>query len=283
MPLHKKNDSLDKENYRPVSILPIISKIFERAMHNQLSEFFDNIFHPYLAAFRKCFGCQSTLLRLLEDWRKALDSNQFAAAILMYLSKAFDCLPHDLLIEKLRAYGLAPDAVSLLSSYLSDRVQQVKLGSHTSTWEKILKGVPRGSILGPLLFNVFINDIFYFVKQAAIYNYADDNTLSFIHNNLAVLKKVLEEESCILIDWFFNNFMKANPTKFQAICIGKNAHENIASFKVDSVEIKCEENVTLLGVNIDFMLSFDDHVTDICKKASKQLAVLKRLGRFLTK
>ena len=73
------------------------------------------------------------------------------------------------------------------------------------------------------------------------------------------------------------------PTKFQAICIGKNAHENIASFKVDSVEIKCEENVTLLGVNIDFMLSFDDHVTDLGKKASKQLAVLKRLGRFLTK
>ena len=98
-----------------------------------------------------------------------------------------------------------------------------------------------------------------------------------------VLKKVLEEESCILIDWFFKNFMKANPPKFQAICIGKNAHENIASFKVDSVEIKCEENVTLLGVNIDFMLSFDDHVTDICDKASKQLTVLKRLGRFLTK
>ena len=120
----------------------------------------------------------------------------------MDLSKAFDCLADDLLIEKLRAYGLAPDAVSLLSSYLSDRVQQVRLGSHTSTWEKIIKGVPQGSILGPLLFNVFIN-IFYFVKQAVIYNYADDNTLSFIHNNLVVLEKVLEEESCILIDCFF--------------------------------------------------------------------------------
>ena len=107
----------------------------------------------------------------------------------MDLSKAFDCLPHDLLTGKLRAYGLAPYAVSLLSSYLSDRVQQVRLGSHTSTWEKIIKGVPRGYILGPLLFNVFINDIFYFVKQAVIYNYAYDNTLSFIHNNLVVLKK----------------------------------------------------------------------------------------------
>lgn len=283
VPLHKKNDPLNKENYRPVSILPIISKVYERVIHNQLSEFLDTIFHPYLAAFRKGFGCQSTLLRLLEDWKKALDSHQHAAAILMDLSKAFDCLPHELLIEKLQAYGLAPDAIALLSSYLRDRFQQVRLGSHTSTWEKIVKGVPQGSILGPLLFNVFINDIFHFVKQAVIYNYADDNTLSFTHSNLGVLKTVLEEESFILIDWFFKNFMKANPTKFQAICVGKNAHENITCFKIDNVEIKCEDNVTLLGVNIDFMLSFDDHVTDICKKASKQLAVLKRLGRFLTK
>ena len=101
-------------------------------------------------------------------------------------------------------------------------MQQVRLGSHTSTWEKIIKGVPQGSILGPLLFNVFLNDIFFFVNQAVIYNYADDNTLSFIHANIEVLKKVLEDESCILIDWFFKNFMKANPSKFQAICIGKN-------------------------------------------------------------
>ena len=87
----------------------------------------------FLAAFRKGFGCQSTLLRLLEDWRKALYNHKSAAAVLMDLSKAFDCLPHGLLIERLRAYGLFPDAIDLLSSYLSDRVQQFRLRLHTST------------------------------------------------------------------------------------------------------------------------------------------------------
>ena len=159
-------------------------------------------------------------------------------------------------------------------------MQQVRLGSQTSTWEKVLKGVPQGPILGPLLFNVFLNDIFFFINQGVIYNYADDNTLSFIHANTDVLKKVLEEESCNLIKWFFIHFIKANPTKFQAICIGKRAHDNITSFNIDSAEIKCENNVTLLGINIDFMLRFDDHVSQFVKKASKQLAVLRRIGRF---
>ena len=149
LPLYKKKDPLNKKNFRPVSILPIISKTYERVMHNQLSAHFDNIFDPYLAAFRKGFWCQTTLLCLLEDWKKALDSHEFAAAILMDLSKAFDCLPHDLLLEKLRAYGLSPNAVGLMESYLPNRKQQVRIGSYTSSWENIIKGVPQGSILGP--------------------------------------------------------------------------------------------------------------------------------------
>ena len=201
----------------------------------------------------------------------------------MDLSKAFDCLPHGLLIAKLRAYGLSKEAVGLLESYLSDRSQQVKLGQCTSPWENLFKGVPQGSILGPLLFNVFLNDIFYFVLKCIIYNYADDNTVAYIHKDLDILKLVLENESLNLISWFEKTFMKANPEKFQAICVGKKSHDNIKSFTIGDTDITCDDNVTLLGINIDFMLKFDDHVSDICRKASKQLAVLKRIGRFLTK
>ena len=128
-----------------------------------------------------------------------------------------------------------------------------------------------------------MSDIFYFIVPCILYNYADDNTLAYIHKDLLHLKSVLEQESLLLIQWFDKNFMKANPDKFQAICIGKKSHDNIDSFQVGQTNIKCDDNVTLLGINLDYMLKFDTHVSEICIKASQQLAVLKRLGRFLTK
>ena len=160
VPLHKKNDPLDKKNYRPVSILPTISKVYEMVLSDQLTDLFENIFHTFLCAFRKGHGCQTTLLRLLEDWKTALDENQYVAAILMDLSKAFDCLPHDILLCKLSAYGLSPKSVELLRNYLTGRKQQIKLQGDLSSWADIQKGVPQGSILGPLLLKLLLTTSF---------------------------------------------------------------------------------------------------------------------------
>jgi len=136
IPLYKKKDPLDRQYYRPVSVHPNVSKIFERAVAEQMSYFFKDIFNPKLSAFRRGYSCQSTLLALTEKWRAALDRNEYVAAVLMDLSKAFDCLPHALIVEKLKAYGLTDGATNLLKSYLSNRKQCVQLGSSTSIFFK---------------------------------------------------------------------------------------------------------------------------------------------------
>ena len=139
VPLHKKNSTLEKGNYRPVSVLPVLPKIFERAIHCQLVEFFNHHFNDYLSAFRPGYGCQTVLLKVVEDWKRVLDENKYIAAILMDLSKAFDCIPHDLLLLKLKAYGLADNAVHLIKSYLSNRKQCVKVNDVCSSFLDLYK------------------------------------------------------------------------------------------------------------------------------------------------
>ena len=148
----------------------------------------------------------------------------------------------------------------------------------------IKKGVPQGSILGPLLFNVFINDIFYFIEHGTLYNYADDNTLSFSCPDFDRLIQVLQSESLILINWFQDNCMQANPDKFQAIVVGERTFEKKKLIlKISDTEIICEEVVKLLGVDTDYKLNFDQHISNLCRKAGQQLNVLKRLSPFLSR
>ena len=155
----KKHNRHKKENYRPISVLNAFSKIFERLLLDQMAPYLENILSVVISAYIKHYSCRHVLLRMTEMWRRCLDDDKMVGAILMDLSKAFDCLTHDLLIAKLDAYGFDKEALRLLLSYLSVRKQCVRNGGCLSMLKLILSGVPQGSILGPILFNVFINDI----------------------------------------------------------------------------------------------------------------------------
>ena len=169
-----------------------------------------------------------------------------------------------------------------MASYLSNRTQRVKIGRVVSSWAKMIKGVPQGSILGPLIFNIFINDIFYFITHSKIYNYADDNTVSYWHREVNILKKNFGKDGITLIDWFDYKQMQGNPDKFQAVAVGVKSFEQVKHFTLAGVDIPCEENVKLLGVELDFMLNFDKQIKNMCMKAARQLNVLQMLSKFLS-
>ena len=174
---HIKKSKLSKENYRPISILPNVSKIYERCLYDQIATYFEHIFSRYQCGFRKGYSAQHCLLAMIEKWEKTVDNKGVFGALLTDLSKAFDCIPHDLIIAKLEAYGFHIDALKLIHDYLSNRKQRVKVNDTYSSWKDIFYGIPQGSILGPLLFIINLCDLFYFLEDSDIASYADDATI----------------------------------------------------------------------------------------------------------
>ena len=189
------NDKHIYTNYRPVSVLNTFSKIIELAIFDQLTKHANHFLSIFISAYRKMYSTQHVLIRLFKEWWEQLDHNKIVGTVLLDLSKAFDCIPHDLLIVKLNSYGFNKNTLTLLFSYLKNGKQSVRIKTNCSSFLELLSGAPQDSILRTLLFNVFLNDLFLFIKNASLHNIADDNTLSAFTTDIDDLIETLKDES----------------------------------------------------------------------------------------
>ena len=278
-PIFRKKDDLDKENYRAVIVVPHVSKVFERIMHHQINGYMKNKLLKQLTGFRKNHSTQHCLSGMLEMWKKVLDKGGYICAIFMDLSKAFDTLNHNLLIAKLGANGFETDALRYMKSYLTNRKQRVRVNKTFSEWERITTGVPQGSILGPLLFNIFLNDLFLFVSNVSLSNYADDNTLYTFGDNLKKNKDNLRSSFDTVHQWFYENYMVLNAGKCHFMCLGNNTENE--TFLFHNILMENSKEQKILGVIIDNKLNFKSHISELCKKASQKIAALSRLSSYL--
>ena len=255
--------------------------MFEKVIFKQLSEYMECYLHKFLCGFRKSHSTQHAVFNVLQKWQGELDKSSFVVTILMDLSKAYDCLPHDLIIAKFEAYGLDQKSLNLLLNYLENRQQRTRIGSSYSSWFDVSRGFPQGSTGGPLFFNVIINDIFHFVEKSELCNFADDNTLFSCGKSLDIIIRNLKYDMKHLIKWFKLNSLKPNPKKFQIMVLGNTIRPSVM-LKIGSISIKETKKVTLLGITIDERLTFKDHISNVCRTANFKLHALRRIRSYIS-
>ena len=213
---------MSKENYRPVCLLPHLSKVFERIIYKQINSYIEDKSAKYVTSFRKPHGTQNSPLTMLEKWKKGIDNRSYVFALFMDLSKAFDTINHDLMLAELKANGLSTNTLNLMHSYLKNRKQKVQINNKFSLERNVIARVPQEFIDGPLLFNLFINDLVFFIQYSVLSHYADDNNLLVIVKNKEGIKSLLLLDFEIVNNWFYENFMILNPEKSYYMCLGKN-------------------------------------------------------------
>ena len=287
-PIFKTGDKEQVSNYRPISVLSIFSKILEKVIYKRTYNFLEN----NKCLFESQYGFRSdhsTELALLELTNKIIDSfehDSFAIGIFIDLSKAFDTIDHTILLAKLNNYGIRGTALDLFSSYLSNRKQCTIYNSVQSEYRTITCGVPQGSLLGPLLFILFINDIHRSSNLLSFIMYADDTNIVYSDKNLYHLCETVNTELQNVCNWLCANKLTINYKKCNYIIFRNSTRHidlNHVEVKLNNQNIPRVENTRFLGVIIDSNLTWTHHVNEIENKVAKNIGIIYRLSFYLPK
>ena len=282
IPLHKKESKLEKKNYRPVTILSPLSKIFERIIYDQMYNYFsrNRILNKNLHGFRSNRSTQTALLTMYDRWATAASNGQMSGVVLIDLSAAFDLVDHQLLLSKLKIYGVKGDLLRLIESYLSDRFQSVWIDHVLSSFLPCDIGVPQGSILGPLFFVIFANDLIDSIESHAD-AYADDTTVTASGSTVREIENQLSKDCSLVTDWMRSNLLKLNADKSSILTMGTQRRllnkDKSLEVEMNGVVLTETQSETLLGCTIQANLKWNGQVSALSKKLASRLNALSKL------
>ena len=280
-PIYKKNDKNKCENYRPISLLSNLSKLYERAMHRRIYDFLENcnVFYELQFGFRKKYSTNHALLSIVEGIKDNLDTKKFGCGVFIDLEKAFDTVNHRILLSKLEHYGIRGVENDWFRSYLTSRMQRVRLDGVTSDYLGISCGVPQGSILGPLLFLLYINDMNKAVKNYIIHHFADDTNLLCDDKNPDKLKKKMNEDLKLIFEWLCSNRLSLNVSKTEFIVFKppRRSLDNRITLKLNGKTLYESSKIKYLGLIMDDRLTWKHHIFELRKKINKSIGIISKM------
>lgn len=290
-PLFKAGSTADVNNYRPISVLPVISKIIERHVHESLSSYLsDNgLIYSKQSGFRKKHSTETALAFIIDTLLFNIDKNKINGLVLVDFKKAFDMVDHEILQRKLELYGFDNNSLKWFQSYLFERRQYVVINNEVSTTTFITDGIPQGSILGPLLFVIFINDLPLHI-DSRLDIFADDTTIleSSMFTRVGELEEKLSASASQVDDWAKENKLPLNAAKTKTLLVsGKRLHNMLSpsdmrlNVRANGIALEQCNNAKLLGIVLDENLSFDLYIDSLCSKISKRLGILKHIKSYL--
>ena len=289
-PLHKGGPHEELNNYRPISVLPILSKVLEKHVHDSLSNFLHQheLLYRTQSGFRAGHSCETALVNMVDSWLSAIDNSKLIGIVLGDFKKAFDLVDHQILKNKLKVYGINDEALQWFGNYLSNRRQQVMINNCKSNFQSISCGVPQGSILGPLLFLLFINGLPLYTRNVHTDLYADDTTLYDMQDSMEQIEHNLQSALNNLHVWCKENGMILNSSKTKVMLVTTSQKRqrlarDILDLRFNNDILNSISNDKILGVFVDNNLAWTDHTKHLTKKIASSIWLLSKIKKYLSK